>query len=108
MREAPERAAFAREALQAPGTEQRGVQELDGDARFVTTVAAMRQPHGAHPALAQQTLQRVAADHLARERGRDRGPQQPAVEEPAALDRRLLCEQRGQIVGHGAAVAAEQ
>jgi hypothetical protein len=50
VREAAQRLRFAREAFDAARPEQRRVEQLDGDARVVAPVAAMRKPHGAHAA----------------------------------------------------------
>jgi hypothetical protein len=68
MRQAPHRAALAPEPLEAARAEERGVQQLDRDLRLVQAVAAVREPHRAHAALADQAVERVAADRLSLER----------------------------------------
>ena len=62
--EAGENVAFAPEPLFAGAPEQREVQQLDRRAPFEAAVAALGQPHAAHPALTDSRDQAVRAEGL--------------------------------------------
>src|SRR4051812_4980642 len=62
MRETRERGAFAAEALHSYGVDQRCVEQFDGDLALVPSVAAPGEPHRAHSALTERTLECIRAD----------------------------------------------
>jgi hypothetical protein len=72
VRDAREDVPLAAEALLGGAPEPRDVEQLDGGAPFEAAVAALRQPHAAGPALADERDQPVGAQHLAGERRRRR------------------------------------
>ena len=110
MRELRQHLAFATEAFGAAARDQREVQELDRRLAFEATIAAMREPHAAHAALPERTLERVGADALAGERvgGVGGEVQRRAFEKRLALDRGLVGEQRRELVGERRIVARKR
>src|SRR6185503_10131428 len=70
MLQAGQHAPFARKALLRWMPDERGIQELHRDLPFEATVAAMREPHGAHAAEPERPLQRVGPYGVPLEAGR--------------------------------------
>ena len=66
-------AALAPEALLTSRVEQGQIEQLDRHLAFETSVAATAQPHRAHPAGTERTIQRVGADRLTAARKRQLG-----------------------------------
>ena len=71
MAEPREQAAFVTEAICDSRSGDEPVEELDGAAAFEPPVAARGEPNLAHAAAADQPIERVRADLLARERQGD-------------------------------------
>ena len=70
MLQAGEHAALARKALLRRVPDESEVQQLDRDLSFESAVAAMCEPHGAHAAEAENPIQRVRAEALPFQAGR--------------------------------------
>ena len=109
-RGAPSALPSRRKRSMPPRPEQRQVEQLDRDARLVAPVAAVREPHRAHAALAEQPLERVAADDLTRRASARARPQRARClrEIPRARCRRAAPAGRSSSsatlgVGRGAA-----
>ncbi|MEO8936065.1 MAG: hypothetical protein ABI277_09265 [Burkholderiaceae bacterium] len=95
MNDAGEDEAFAFEAQRAGATDQRQVQQLDGDRSVEAAVGTARPPHAAGAAGAQRCLDHVGADPLAAEVGRCSGcAARVAVEEARRLDGGGRAQQR--------------
>jgi hypothetical protein len=73
MGEPGEDVPFAPESLFAGAADQRDVEQLDRGPAFEAAVAALREPHAAHPALPDAGDQPVGAELLSRQRQRQRG-----------------------------------
>ena len=105
--QATEGVAFTPKAFDAAGTEEREIEQLDGNACFVPSVTAMSKPDRAHAALPQQPIERVTADNLAGEARFWRRSRYRAFQEVLALDLCLLSQERSQIIRQRAVVASE-
>jgi hypothetical protein len=74
IRQTRENLAFAPEALLAAPPDEAGVEEFQGGPALEAAVAPMREPDVAHPALADQRIERVRAEDLPGDGGtRNRG-----------------------------------
>jgi hypothetical protein len=94
--QAGEDLAFAGEALAQVGIGQSGAQQFQRHPPLVQAVGATRQPHLAHPALAQHAVELVRADHRVRLRHRRRRHQRFGKEILVVV---LQRHQRLQLIG---------
>ena len=107
MRQAAERAALAMKAFDATRPEQGRVEQLHCDARFVTTVTAMREPHGAHAALPKMAVEHVVADDLTLQTRLRRRSHYRVFEKSFLFHLGVLRHKVGEVVGLGNAAAAK-
>ena len=88
--------------------DERGIQQLDRRAPFEPAVAALRQPHAAHPTLTEPFEQRVCPDGVAGKRWRRRRHRRAAFEEPLVLNQIELDQQGLEVSGQPGIVRTER
>src|SRR5215471_11063283 len=93
MREPGEDVAFAAKALLARSSDQRGVQEFDGNLALEASVAPMREPHAARAAFAEWRFERIGADLQAGKRRRRPCQRGLVLEEGVTIERACVLEQ---------------
>ena len=109
MSQASEDVPFAPESLFAGAAHDGNVQQLDCGASFEAPVAALRQPDGAHPALADERQQPVRAKDESRQRWRGEHPYlDNAVEKPRGFNRFVFAKKHLQMGGNVGIPRAER
>jgi hypothetical protein len=89
------------QALAAALTERAEIEQLDRRLSFVPTVAAPGQPHTAHAALTERTIECVAAEAAPGKLGEPERIDRVVLEKVLAAHRRVMREQPGDVIAQG-------